>query len=227
MEIKHTSVSRVWDIFVLRRSASTIVQYAHSVGANAHIPRAIPAVRRREESIAYIFKMLAEQRRIREGRVSVPPSGSGEASVLSELQPAADGPQPQLRSPQAGAAQMQHEKDGPSPNSTSYGPCTPLWSRPCAQPRRRPLARLPSLHCEASRHRAPVSHAPVPFVKRVQTGVQGIFTRGEKRSKRSMRGGHLVPESSPASELYVPSQPPSRPPMQPQSSTSHPHPGSP
>ncbi|KZP32456.1 hypothetical protein FIBSPDRAFT_944012 [Athelia psychrophila] len=74
-------------VSLLWRSAPTTSQYAYSVGANAYIPRVISAVWRREESVAYIFEMLAGQKREVGGLVFR--RVRGEASVVPGLEPAA------------------------------------------------------------------------------------------------------------------------------------------
>ncbi|KZP03975.1 hypothetical protein FIBSPDRAFT_904611 [Athelia psychrophila] len=70
IEIKHKSASLVWDSFAAHRLTIRALGWRQRVH-----PAGDPAVRRREESVAYIFEMLAEQRR---GAVGIPPSESGE-----------------------------------------------------------------------------------------------------------------------------------------------------
>lgn len=160
MEIKHKSALLVWDFFACvailyslpvtvsllssspltyydphRLWRPTISQYAHSFGANANIPQVIIAVRRREESVAYIFQMLGNPRR--GGGVGVGPSEGGQTSVLPELKPAAVVPPPPSRPHYDGKEnkpkkhkkeqrKYKHEKDRPPPNNPSRKPYTPL-----------------------------------------------------------------------------------------------------
>ncbi|KZP32115.1 hypothetical protein FIBSPDRAFT_552219 [Athelia psychrophila] len=83
--------------------------------------------------------MLAEQRRVQGGGVSVGPSASEQASVLSSSSPPLvllghnyghhhyNNKQNISKKYKKAQRKRNHEKDGPPPNNLSRRPCTPLW----------------------------------------------------------------------------------------------------